>query len=100
MARIEKPASTLIETTAMEIAAFVYDSFRRCGAIDKKYPNERIYIKKNWERFIPKATEKLLEIMGRESTPEAMKMEIYEAFTERANHRPTINGREISVLEH
>lgn len=94
------PLSTIIEKRAMAIAAFIYDSYRRCGKTDPKYPNERIFIKKNWERFIPKATEQLIEKLGIASTPEDEKMEIYQALTERANHKPTINGREISVLEH
>lgn len=98
---MKDPASTLIEQTAIELAAEVYDGFRCMGFTDPRYPNERKYIKKNFERFIPKAIELLLQILHRESTSKVMKDEIYKAIIERNEHKVTINGQDVTkLLEH
>ena len=72
----------LIEITAGELAATFYEAARSSG-MKSKYPNARIYAKNNLETFVPKALELLLEMLGKEDTPEHMKNEIYDAIMER-----------------
>lgn len=91
---ITRPKSLLIEQTAIELAAAFYDHARCEGLSCKPYKNQRDYVKKNFERFIPKALEHLTTLLEMCSS-DIMKNEIYEALLERANYQPTLNGQVI-----
>lgn len=77
---------TIIEETAIEMAAAFYDSARSRG-IPSDYKNQRKYVKANWEKFIPVAIKHLNEILAGDY-PESMKQPIYEALLDRANYNP------------
>ncbi len=82
---------TVIEETAIELAAAYYEVARQQG-LTVKYKSQRQYVKEHWEKFIPKAIEHLTEIL-KGDYPDAMKNPIYEALIQRANTQPgKING--------
>ena len=90
------PKSNLIENVAVEFAAAFYENARMIGLSCKPYKNQRDYIKKNFEKFIPKAIEQLTDMLGMSNYSDHVKKEIYEALMERANWTPTINGTPIT----
>lgn len=83
------PKSTLIETVALNLAATFYEVGRGQG-LTSKHKSAKAYAKANLEKFIPKAVEYLLDMLGRQDIPDLMKAEIHEALTERVND-PTLN---------
>jgi hypothetical protein len=96
MLKSHQPKSTLIEDTAIEFAAAFYEAARMKGIDCKPYRNQRQYIKKNFEKFIPHAVKHLTEMLSSTTLHEDLKYKIYEALTERANWTPTINGQQIT----
>ncbi len=78
------PQSLVIEKTALDLAAVFYEAGRSSG-LKSKHKNARAFAKANVERFIPKAVELLMDILGKDSTPADQKEMIYEALMERAN---------------
>lgn len=85
MKKIVTPTHTLIEKTALELAATWYEIGRSQG-LTSKHKNARKYAKANLEKFIPNAIEILLQMLVPNSNAtEAMKAEIYEALMERHN---------------
>lgn len=87
---------TVIEETAIELAAEVYDTWRRNGMPCEPYRNQRHYVRKNFEKFIPKAIDLLLEILHNSGTSELMKEQIYDAFLSRNQAKITIAGHDVS----
>ena len=90
MSRLFKPAkNTIIERTAGELAGTWYEIGRGQG-LTSKWKTPKAYAKANFEKFIPKALEILISMLGRSDLPDLMKAEIYEAIIER-NNDPTLN---------
>lgn len=83
------PAASIIEATAIEMCAAYYDVAMQQG-LPTSYKSQRKYVKANWEKFVPKALDALLQILGGDYSDE-MKKPIYAAVIERANHQPVIN---------
>lgn len=82
---IVTPRSALIEKTALELAATWYEIGRSQG-LTSKHKNARAYARANLERFIPNATNVLLEMLKPTSNiTEDARREIYEAMMERVN---------------
>jgi hypothetical protein len=81
---LKPPKHTVIERTALELAATWYEIGRGQG-LTSKHKDARAYAAHNLEKFIPKAVEILLSMLGRTDLPDLMKAEIYEAFLERHN---------------
>lgn len=83
--KIVTPTHTLIEKVAIELAATWYEIGRAQG-LTSKHKTAKAYAAANLEKFIPKAVEHLLDMLGPNSnaTPE-MKEEIYAALQERIN---------------
>jgi len=77
---------TIIEETAIELAAAMYEEYRMAGFNDKRYKNQRHYVRTNFEKFIPKAIEQLLLILNG-NYPDEMKAPIYEALLMRSDAR-------------
>lgn len=82
--KIIKPESTLIEQTALQLAATWYEIGRGQG-LKSKYKNPKDYARAYVKQFIPKAVELLMEILAKDSTPIHMKDAIYDCFMERTN---------------
>lgn len=82
--KLIKPESTLIEKTALELAAAFYEIGRGQG-LKSKYKNPKDYAKAYLTKFIPKAVDLLMDILAKESTPQVQKDAIYDALMERTN---------------
>lgn len=81
---VKRPSSTVIEKTAIELAAVYYEAGRSTG-LTSKYKSPRAFARHNFERFIPKAVELLMSMLDRPDIADLMKNEIYSAILERAN---------------
>lgn len=85
MPKIIQNKHVLIETVAAELAATFYEVGRGQG-LKSKWPNARAYARANLEKFIPKATDILISMLGPNSNVSAeMREEIYDALMERHN---------------
>lgn len=82
--KIITPQSVLIEKTALEFATTYYEVGRSQG-LTSKYKNAKAFAKANVEKFIPKAVETLIDMMGNPACPQEQKDLIYDAFMERSN---------------
>lgn len=82
--KLIKPESTLIEKTALDLAAVFYEAGRSSG-LKSKHKDAKSYAKAYLKEFIPKAVELLMEILSKDSTPQPMRDAIYDAFMERTN---------------
>lgn len=82
-------SGSIIESTAIEMCAAFYDVAMQQG-LPTTYKSQRKYVKANWEKFIPKALDALMQILGGDY-PDEMKKPIYAAVVERANHQPMLN---------
>lgn len=87
---LSSPKHTVIEKTAAELAATWYEIGRGQGMISK-WKSPKSYARANFEKFIPKAVELLLSMLGRSDIQELMKQEIYDALMERHND-PTLTS--------
>lgn len=94
--KIIEPHSVLIEKTAAEFAGTFFEAARSSGMGIINLQGERIDLRKyknnphrfaraHLEKFIASATHSLIEIMSRDTTPDSMKEQIYQAILERTN---------------
>lgn len=81
---LSTPKYTVIEKVAAEFAAVWWEAGRSSG-LKSKHKTARLYAKKNFEKFIPKAIEHLTEMLDNPHIADLAKQEIYEALMERAN---------------
>lgn len=81
---LKGPKHTVIEKTAAEFAATWYEIGRGQG-MTSKWKSPKAYARANFEKFIPKAIDTLLSMLGRSDIHDLMKQEIYEALMERYN---------------
>jgi len=91
------PQSLVIEKTALELAAAYYEIGRSKG-LKSRYKTPQAYAKKHVTNFIPKAVELLMDMLGRDSTPQDQKDMIYEAFMERTND-PELSNSGLPIFE-
>lgn len=84
------PKSLLIEKTALELAAVFYEAGRSSG-LTSKHKDARSFAKANVEKFIPKAVDLLMTMIGSDAIPQDQKDLIYEAFMERTNDKDLSN---------
>lgn len=82
--KISTPESVIIETTALEMAAVWYEIGKSQG-LTSKHTSARDYARANLNKFIPKAIEHLLSMLGRNDIPKDQKDMIYTALIERHN---------------
>lgn len=80
--KIVTPRSTLIEQTALKLAATWYEIGRSQG-MTSKHKTARHWAAHNFIKFIPKAVEHLIDILNQPNAAPAMKEEIYAALMER-----------------
>lgn len=82
---LQPPKSNLIEKTALEFACTFYEAARSSG-LTSKYKDAREYGRANFEKFIPKAVEILMDMLGKKHISTVMKDEIHFALLERVNN--------------
>lgn len=88
--KLVTPQSLLIEKTALELAATFWEVGKSQG-LTSKHKDARSYAKANVEKFIPKAVDLLMDMIGSGAIPEDQKQLIYEAFMERTNDKDLSN---------
>lgn len=88
--KLIKPESTLIEKTALELAAVFYEAGRSSG-LKSKHKDAKSYAKAYLTKFIPKAVELLMDIISKDTTPQAQRDAIYDALMERTNDKDLSN---------
>lgn len=84
MKKIVAPHSVIIEKTALEFAATFYEVGRGQG-LKSKYKDARSYAKANLEKFIPKAVDTLIDMLGKPHVPADQKQIIFDALKERVD---------------
>ncbi len=95
--KLNDPSSILIEVTAGTLAAEWYEIGRRQG-LTSKHKTVKGYVNANVEKFIPKAVDILLSMLGNPSTPEEQKVLIYDALSERVNDPNNVTSTDIKGL--
>ena len=68
-----------IRKIAKEIAGAGYELMAKDDFFYTEFPNQKVFIEKNWGKFVPAARESLLKILAGDY-PEAMKEETLEIF--------------------
>lgn len=76
MARL---AHVMIAKVAKGIAGAFYEEAARDDLFYRLWPNQRNFIRKNWQHFIPPAKQSLVKMLGDPKWPESVKEEIFEA---------------------
>lgn len=74
----------VIEHTALEFAITFYEAGRSSG-LTSKYKTARLYALHNYQKFLPKALETLIEMLSHDDIHENVKQRIHEAIIERVN---------------
>lgn len=90
------PTHTVFERTAAELAAVFYEACRSSG-MKSKHKNARSWARANFEKFIPKAVEYCIQMLGNPSIPDLMKQEIYDALMERNNNKEATEFAELTI---
>lgn len=90
MSKPFKPVSTVFEQVACELACTWYEVGRSQG-LKSKWKDARSYGRANFEKFLPKALEYCVSMLGRQDVPDLMKAEIFEEL-HRRNNDPDINA--------
>jgi len=87
---LKGPQYTLFEQVACEFAAIWFETGMSSG-MTSKWKDARSFSRANFEKFIPKAIEHCVSLLGRQDIPDLAKAEIYSALMERQND-PDINA--------
>lgn len=95
--KLNDPSSVLIEITAGNLAATWYEIGRSQG-LKSKYKTTKAYVNANVEKFIPKAIEHLIDMLGNEFVPHDQKEMIYDALSSRVNDPGNITSTDIKGL--
>lgn len=80
-----EPKSSLIEKTAASLATEFYEIGRQQG-LTSKHKTHQAYARANLEKFIPKAIEHLIVMLGNPDFSPMLKEEIYDALMDRHNN--------------
>lgn len=90
MSKLNLPKFDVVEYTALEFALVFYEACRNQG-MKSKHKTARLFALHNYQRFIPKALEYLIDILGKEGIHDNVKEKIYIAIQERVND-PEVNS--------
>lgn len=73
----------LVRHTCKEMAGVMHEEMSdKSNEFRTMFPNQRDFIRNNWEQFIPVAKMALSTMLGDPATPEHRKKEIYNALIE------------------
>lgn len=99
-ARAAKPklAHEMVAETAKEMAGAWYEEAAHDNEFYKFYPKQKMFINREWHRFIPAAKNTLAIMLGRESTPEWQKDAIADALIKHASLPGNIDPRVVHQL--
>lgn len=70
----------LVKETAMELAGAFYEvTAGKSNEFYAAFPNQKMFIRKEWQKFVMVARNVLGHMLGLQSTPEGQKQQIYDA---------------------
>lgn len=95
--KIVTPSSILFEKIAGELAATFYEVGRGQG-MTSKYKTAKAYANANIEKFLPRAIDYCISMLGRPDINEEMKVMIYDALSERMNDPNNVTSGDIKGL--
>lgn len=93
MSTNQKFAHELVASTAKEMAACWYEEAAHDNDFYKYYPKQKVFIKREWHRFIHHARHTLAEMLGNPAVSEWQKEQIHEALLKHASLPGNIDKR-------
>lgn len=81
----EKYAHELVAATAKEMAACWYEEAAHDNDFYAFYPKQKMFINREWKRFLEVAKATLAQMLGSSMTPEHEKEQIFEALVKHAS---------------
>ena len=94
----QKLAHELIASTAKAMAASFYEDLAKDNEFYKFYPKQKMFINREWPRFIAAAKATLALMLGRTDTPEWQKEQIHDALVKHASLPGNIDKRVAAQL--
>ena len=98
MSIAKKFAHELVAETAKEMAACWYEEAAHDNEFYHFYPKQKIFINREWKRFIEAAKATLAQMLGNPATPEYQKEQIADALIKHASLPGNINRRVAATL--
>lgn len=89
----QKLAHKLIAETAKEFAGAFYEEAAHDDMFYKFYPKQRMFIRREWHRFVETARKQLSAMLGMPTTPEWQKEEIFEALIKHSSLPGNVDRR-------
>lgn len=98
MSTHQKFAHEMVAATAKEMAACWYEEAAHDNEFYAFYPKQKMFINREWKRFIAAAKATLAQMLGKESTPEWQKEQIMDALIKHASLPGNIDKRVATKL--
>lgn len=93
MSAHKKFAHELVASTAKEMAGCWYEFAAHDNEFYKFYPKQKVFIDREWKRFIDAAKQQLALMLGRTDVPEWQKEQIFDALVKHASLPGNIDRR-------
>lgn len=90
----------LIAKVAKDMAGAYYEHAAHDDAFFHHYPSQKFFMDYEWHRFIKYAKETLVTMLSNPMTPDAYKVDIYEALTLDATLPYSVNETQIVNFRH
>lgn len=98
MSTNQKLAHELVAETAKDMAACWYEEAAHDNEFYKFYPKQKLFINREWPRFIAAAKATLALMLGRTDTPEWQKDQITDALIKHASLPGNIDRRVAAMM--
>lgn len=98
MSTNQKLAHELVADTAKEMAACWYDEAAKDNEFYKFYPKQKMFINREWPRFLAAAKATLAQMLSVSTTPEWQKDQITDALIKHASLPGNIDKRVAAEL--
>ncbi len=89
----QKLAHVMVADVAREMAACFYDEAAHDNEFYKFYPKQKMFINREWKRFVGAAKATLAQMLGKIETPEWQKEQIMDALVKHASLPGNIDPR-------
>ncbi len=98
MSTHQKLAHTLVAETAKEMAACWYEEAAHDNEFYAFYPKQKMFINREWKRFITASKQQLSLMLGDPMVPEWQKEQIFEALVKHASLPGNIDRRAAKMM--
>ena len=93
MSTHKKFAHELIAKTAKDMAGCWYEEAAHDNEFYSFYPDQKMFIKREWKRFVEHARKTLASMLGDTTVPEWQKEQIFEALIKHASLPGNVDRR-------